>query len=259
MLVILFSITITIITKQSIKLIRTGTEDERIKRDHSIACQKFKNRLQYILGRIISIVFCVALILSFLISIVSSFTENGLSPLPSLRVVKSGSMSKREEKNQYLFDNELHNQIQIFDLIVTHAMPNEDELELYDIVVYQTNGEYIIHRIIGIEEPNNNHPSERHFLLQGDAVRFADKFPVKYEQMVGIYRGERIAKIGSFVAFMQSPAGYLCFLLAIFCTFIIPVIEKRIIKEELRRIEIMFDKRAASRFGKRNLKSYKSK
>ena len=46
--------------------------------------------------------------------------------------------------------------------------------------------------------------------------------------MRGIYRGERIPFVGSFIAFMQSVAGYLCILLVIFGIVAIPIVEKKV-------------------------------
>ena len=145
-------------------------------------------------------------------------------------------MAKKYSGNTYLFDNDLDNQFQMFDIVVCRHLPAEDELELYDIVVYKKDDMYVIHRIVGIEEPNANHPNERHFLLQGDAVEYPDKFPVLYSQMQGIYEGSRIPFIGSFVLFLQSPAGWLCVLLVIFSMIATPIVEKKIKEATDKRI-----------------------
>ena len=92
----------------------------------------------------------------------------GNMPVP--RVVLSGSMAYKNESNKYLQANGLDDQFETFDLIFTHELPGEFELELYDVVVYELRGELIVHRIIGIEEPNENHPDHRLFQLRGDAV-----------------------------------------------------------------------------------------
>ena len=121
-------------------------------------------------------------------------------------------------------------------MIVTHHLPEENELELYDIVVYKQEDVYVIHRIVGIEEPNAKHPDCRHFLLQGDAVMNPDQFPVLYSQMQGVYKGERVPFIGSFILFMQSPAGWLCVLLVLFVIIITPILEKKLDSEEKARL-----------------------
>jgi hypothetical protein len=99
----------------------------------------------------------------------------------------------------------------------------------------------VIHRIVGIEEPNSKHPDERWFLLQGDAVPGRDRFPVLYEQMRAIYRGERLPFVGSFVAFMRSPAGYFCILLILFGAITVPYLEKKLYKERRKRLQWLMD------------------
>jgi hypothetical protein len=110
------------------------------------------------------------------------------------------------------------------------------DLKLYDVVLYEVDGILLSHRIVGIEEPNEKHPDQRYFLLQGDAVESPDRFPVKYEQIKGIWRGEKIPFIGSFVLFMQSPAGWLCVLLVIVSMIATPRMEKKIKDEMVIRL-----------------------
>ena len=83
--------------------------------------------------------------------------------IPTLKVVNSASMSVKHEDNKYLVENDLNDQFQTFDLILTYKLPKEEDLELYDIVVYEVDEILVIHRIVGIEEPNEQH-SERYFL-----------------------------------------------------------------------------------------------
>ena len=108
---------------------------------------------------------------------------------------------------------------------------------LYDIVVYQQDDLMVIHRIVGIEEPNESHPNDRYFLCQGDAVGTPDRFPVKYSQIKGIYRNEKVPFVGSFVLFMQSPAGWLCILLVVFALIATPIAEKKIWAVEEERLK----------------------
>ena len=148
-------------------------------------------------------------------------------------------MASKFQNNTYLFEHGLNDQVEVYDLLLTYGIPPEDELALYDIVIYEIDGKMVLHRIIGIEEPNEAHPNARHFLLQGDALERPDRFPVLYEQMRGIYRGERIAFVGSFILFMQSPAGWLCILLVIFALVSTPILEKKIRAEENKRLVYM--------------------
>ena len=176
---------------------------------------------------------------------ISAFTlatqvmEKQATKFPVYRVVYSNSMSDKYAKNEYLFKNNLNDQFYRFDLIKTHPLPKEEDLKLYDIVVYEVDDVLLVHRIVGIEEPNSSHPNQRHFLLQGDLVEYPDKFPVRYDQMKAIYHGERIPNVGSFVMFLQSPAGWICIILIIVTLFSVPVLEKKVDKALEERLAVL--------------------
>ena len=56
--------------------------------------------------------------------------------------------------------------------------------------------------------------------------------------MKAIYRGYRIPFIGSFVLFMQSPAGWLCMLLIVGAMIASPILDNRLQKEKDIRIAL---------------------
>lgn len=234
----LFTIFTVWIVRLLVRIIRAGLEDEKIRKEYAKRQRlgkKVKN--SEIFDRIISGLFGVLFLAVFIFSVGMTLTEEKMvGDIPVVRVVQSGSMSKKYEKNKYLFENDLNDQIQTFDLIVTKKLPDEKDLELYDIVVYEVDDILVVHRIIKIEEANATHPDCRWFTLQGDNVQFPDKTPVLYSQMRAIYEGDRIPYIGSFFAFMQSPAGYLCILLLIFGAIAIPLVEKILERERMKRL-----------------------
>lgn len=231
----LFSVMLYYIIKTTLKTIKHGLEDERIKTEY----RKLQNESP-IVKWIFRIVSTAVLIVFFCVAVSSISMQllddraKGDAAVP--KIVMSNSMSFKNEHNEYLEQNNLDDQFDTFDIIYTHALPDEFDLQLYDIVVYEYHGELIIHRIVGIEEPNDKHPNVRHFLLQGDAVQYTDEFPVLYEQMRAIYKGKHIKYIGSFFAFMQSPAGYLCILLVIFAVVATPIAEKKLLLAKLARL-----------------------
>ncbi len=231
---------LTIITRQSLRLIRCGEEDERIlaehrKKQNKKAQSKFMKIADYAVSGMVCLLFVAMLVGSLVIRCTESSYCNAL---PTYRVVRTGSMAEKNAENDYLDQNNLQDQIQMFDLIRTEKLPDEMELELYDVVVYETDGMLIVHRIVEIEEPNDTHPDCRHFRLQGDAVDSPDRFPVLYEQMRAIYRGDRTPFIGSFVLFMQSPAGWLCTLLIVVAIIATPILEKKLETARRQRLEI---------------------
>lgn len=224
-----------------VKLVKFGMEDQKILREHERKLKKNKKSGIKILDYAFSGIVCLVFVFFFFGSNVIRQNENGVvGDVPVYRVVRTGSMAEKHEKNTYLKKNSLDNQIQIFDLIRTEKLPDEMDLKLYDIVVYEVDNMLIVHRIVGIEEPNSSHPDCRHFRLQGDAVEAADRFPVKYEQMRAIYTGERIPYVGSFIMFMQSPAGLLCVGLIVFAMLAMPMVDLIINHHKKKRIIIYY-------------------
>lgn len=229
-----FASMIVFMVKQQLKMIRAGILDDALCAEYCSDRPKERN-----IGCLTCIVLaCTMVTVAFLFSAyVGLFGDGLVKNIPSVKVVASPSMSSKYEKNTYLFENNLNNQLNTFDLIVLHRLPAEEDLQLYDIVVYEMEDYMVIHRIVGIEEPNEAHPNERYFLLQGDAAEHPDRFPVKYAQMRSIYKDQRIPYVGSFVYFMQSPAGILCYLLILFAVIATPIVEKKLKQEAMLRID----------------------
>lgn len=238
LLTALSAVCLGIVYNLSVKLIHSGAEDEKIKEEFAREKQKKDNKLLKILENMVTIVMCAVLMVAFVVSLYISFSKDAPTDnIPTYRVVNTGSMAEKNPKNTYLFKNNINDQIQTFDLIRTEKLPAESELEVYDIVVYQMDDILVVHRIVEIEEPNEAHPNERHFLLQGDAVESPDRFPVLYSQMKAIYTGDRIPFIGSFILFMQSPAGYLCILLVVIAIIATPLLNNGLLKARRERFE----------------------
>ena len=229
------AICIVTIYKLCVRLIRSGLEDDRIIEEEYY--RYIGNGAFRVIDRILTFFMLTVFLVVFAVSIFVGITENTyFENIPSFRVVRTASMAKVHPKNEYLNALGINNRIQTFDLILTYEIPPEDELQLYDIVVYEVDEMLIVHRIVGIEPPNESHPDETYFLLQGDAVEAADRFPVRYSQMKASYRDEKIPFVGSLILFMQSPAGWLCILLAFGTSIIVPIVEKSIEDEKYKRL-----------------------
>ena len=222
-----FATLIICMVRMNIKIIRGGLADGEIKKQRE---KEKKSAVFSVLEKIISITLLVIAITVFFFSLDVKINEKKPVERNVVKVVKSPSMSIKDKFNKYLVENDLNDQIQMFDLIRVSPLPKEGELKLYDIVVYEVDGQMVIHRIVDIKEPDEKH-SERQFLLRGDANRYSDKFPVLYSQMRGIYTGKKVPYIGSFVIFMNSPAGWLCVLLVVVVCVAYPFIDKKLKKE----------------------------
>ena len=240
LLVAVFSYLLYIIVKQGLAQIKAGLEDESILKEYNSNSTQNKSKLTVIIEKIFNVLICLVLGVVFLFSLYINCTQSVcFEGVATYRVVMTSSMETKNKDNKYLFTNDINDQISAFDLIAIYKMPAEEDLQLYDIVVYDIDGVMVVHRIVGIEEPNDKHPNERHFLLQGDAVGSPDRFPVRYSQMKGIYRGEKIPFVGSFVLFLQSPAGWLCLLLVVASMFGVPVIEKKFLNARKERYSLL--------------------
>lgn len=242
MLTALFTVMLCHVVKNGIRIIKAGLDDDKIKTEYLKNKGKKPSAIGKIFDKFLLGFCCIALFMSFGISLSVSTACNGdkiTGSLPKPNVVRSASMSYISDKHKFLKEGEVTDQLQMFDLVFISELPKEMDLKENDIVVYEFKGEYIIHRIVAIEEPNEKHPNERHFLLQGDANDIADRFPVLYSQMKGIYSGVRVPFVGSFILFMQSPAGWLCILLVVVAIIATPIIEKRIDKAKAERIKIL--------------------
>lgn len=237
-----FILYLSVIYKQKVKLIKHGIEDEELKKEYI----KEHKKINIIINKIangFSVFLCVLFCGVFFFSIYAQTTGNDF-PVPgikSAKVVQSGSMSEKRKENKYLFENNLNDQFDVCDIILTKELPGEFKLKLYDIVVYEVDEMMIVHRIIGIEEPNERHPEERWFTLKGDANISQDRFPVKYDQMKAIYTGEYIPYCGAFIMFFQSTLGYLLIAVLMVYAIVAPYSQRALEKaKKARLIEIGF-------------------
>ncbi len=231
---------ISSLTKMSLGLIRHGAQDKDIVKEYIKAQKKGRKNKGKTLDVLVSAFLCAAFAVVFGFSLYVNLKQDQyFENIPTIKVVQSASMSKKHEKNTYLTENNLNNQFDTFDLILVYKAPAEEDLKLYDIVVYETEFEgevgYVVHRIVGIEEATENHG--RRFKTQGDALYSADSKRVEYSQIKAIYRGERVPFIGSFVLFMQSPAGWMCMILILAATIATPIIDKRLEKARWKRYQ----------------------
>ena len=238
MLAGVFSFLVVMLAKSSLKLIRVGAEDDKIIKEFKK--RKPKKRTCGVSTIVTSALLCAVFVTIFGFSLYVQANETVyFDNIPTFKVVNSGSMSEKHKKNKYLVDNDLNDQFQTFDVIFTYKLPDEYDLQLYDIVVYEVEKTLLVHRIVYIEEPNEKHPDQRYFLLQGDANERPDRYPVYYNQMKAICRGQRIPFIGSFITFMQSPAGYMCIILLVFGMAMMPVIDGKIEKAKKQRLILL--------------------
>jgi len=223
--------------------IQSGVLDEDILR--ITEQEKKKSKSHKILSNLFSFLMLGIVSGCFIFGLTTYVTNyDVVGDLPSYKVVRSESMQAKNENNTYLVENNLDNQISMYDLVTINKLPDEYDLKLYDIVVYQTvTNDLVIHRIVKIEEPNENHPDCRLFTFQGDNVSTPDGKLVYYTQMKGIYSNYKIPYVGKIVMFFQSYAGYLCVGITVFYVIISPLLEKKQDKMINERVSVIYSSR----------------
>lgn len=216
--------------RYKLQAVNAGLEDEKIKKEYDRSTGKISKAAD-----ILSAVFTVLLLGFFAVSLYAGKQGNyfPVKGLGTFQVVASGSMSFPHQQNTYLAENSLTNQFDTYDII--GIAPVKEKLKLYDVAVYEKNGQLIAHRVIDITEKDGT----AYYIFRGDANTANDGLPVAHSDIMGIYTGVKIPAFGIFVIFLQSALGYTAMGIVLIMEIIFPVFEKRIntaIRERLKII-----------------------
>ena len=194
-------------------LIFLGRYDEEIKQKKAKKEHKVWKFIRNILsGIILGGFITIAIGLFVTTTIKESINYIGIAPISIL----SGSMSEKNHLNDYLEENDLNNQFNKGDLIFLEKLPEQDDLELYDVIGYfNSDGELVVHRIIGggyYDEQNvfhyvDNLDDAENYIMRGDANNNSDSTYITYDEMYGIYEGGKIPYLGFFSQYLQSGFG----------------------------------------------------
>lgn len=215
--------------QSSIKEIKEGYLDsELIYEDH---LREVKNKKHKILKKSLDIgldVLIALLGLLFLVGIVDKTINISSLPIKSV-VIATGSMSEKNEENDYLFENHLDNQIQVNDLIFLDRVTSLDEVELYDIICYENDENLrIVHRVVEV--------NENYLITRGDANNANDNIQIRLDDIVGKYNGVKIPRIGAFTFFLSSDYGILTISFILLLSIVYYFVKSSIEKVEDKRI-----------------------
>ncbi len=123
----------------------------------------------------------------------------------SCLIIQSGSMEEKNERNTYLTEHSLDNQITTYSLIAIEKVEQE-EIKLYDIVAFKNpKGQVIVHRVVNIFEENG----ETFYMTRGDANNGSASYELKiaYHQILGKYNGYQNFVLGIIIYYFQSSIG----------------------------------------------------
>lgn len=151
----------------------------------------------------------------------------------AILVVKTGSMSEKNENNGYLFEYGLDNQIEGSSLVT--ITKNYDSIDLYDIVAFEgKDGETVIHRVIAINEEEDGSIT---YNFRGDANSGSLDYElhVTQDRIIGKYTGFQNLFLGQFIMYMQSGIGLISVVVAVvvvltyylYCNFSLRLYERR--------------------------------
>ena len=172
-----------------VEAVESGEEDAELIYEEAMGKREktLPQKLLHYGGKALSYLVLVVLVGVFAWSLAARFmgTEMSLGGNIPL-VIVSGSMSYKNEDNQYLYDNDLDNQFQTYDIIVVNQTASPDDIELYDVIAFYSSDGTV-----------------------------GDYLP--YQQIVGEYHGVRVPAAGAFVLFLQSGAGVVCVISIVYC------------------------------------------
>ncbi len=225
-----FSIVFTVLFrhyyKSNISTIESGEEDLALI-DYAIEEEKAKKKKSKkairISLKVLSYFIFGVILIFFGISLYSRFSNN-VMPFgdTSLIVIATGSMSEVNDSNDYIYEHNLNNQFNAYDIISISKYKNQEEIDLYDVIAFKNDdGDTIVHRITEIITLDSG---EEVYITRGDANAVDDTYNqyssyLTYEAIIGKYNGFRIPGIGIFVIFLQSNAGIITIIAIAYCLF----------------------------------------
>ena len=225
-----FSIVFTILFRHyfysNMEKINNGEEDIEII-EYAIEEEKKKakktRKVVRIITKTISYIVLSIVLVFFGVALYSKFSHN---PIffgdSSLVVIATGSMSEKNPLNEYLYDNNLNNQFDAYDVIGISKYQSQEDIKLYDVIAYHNDDQdIIVHSIVEIDELDNG---EIVYITQGDANEDNDAYSqygsyLTYDRIIGHYNETRIPGVGIFVIFLQSSAGIITIVAIAYCLF----------------------------------------
>jgi|GEM_PF-5602079 len=132
-----------------------------------------------------------------------------------------------------------------FDILTFHSTPLEEDLKVLDTYMYRDlNGNFILHRLRRIEPVIKDGLIEYYnYIFKGDANPGEDRFAVRYDQIGGVYKNEKVEFFGAFILFMQSPLGLIVTVGCVIVVVINDSIDAKIRKHEKERLALLNKRR----------------
>ena len=154
----------------------------------------------------------------------------------SIMVITSGSMSQKNKENDYLFNYQLQNQFNTYDIIILDKVTNKNPIKKYDVIAYTNDqGIHVVHRVIDIIEENG----KTRYVTRGDSNNATDKYHPTNEDIIGKYSNKRIQVLGIFILFFQSYSGIITIISVIYCLVMFDYYQEKLKKSQEKRLSML--------------------
>lgn len=219
--------------------LRSGKKDIELIDEVIYERQTKVKRRRKVMKTIRTIVFYIIMIILvplFIFSLVNRVQKNvTMIGNKTMMVVASGSMSMKNEANDYLITKNLNNQLNTYDIIFLEKVNNASDLKLYDIVAYTNDkGINVIHRIKEIRTDGS-------YVTRGDSNNEDDAYHPKFDDIIGKYTNFKLNGVGVFVMFLQSYAGIITVVSLVYCLIMIDRTAEKINLVQNKRIKQLED------------------
>lgn len=197
---------------------------------------KRRRKITKIIRTIVFYAIMILLVPLFIFSLVNRIQKNvTMIGNKTMMVVASGSMSMKNEANDYLITNNLNDQFNTYDIIFLEKVDNANDLKLYDTVAYTNDkGINVIHRIKEIRTDGS-------YVTRGDSNNADDAYHPNFDDIIGRYTGSRLKGVGIFVIFLQSYAGIITVVSLVYCLIMIDRTAEKINLVQDKRIKQLED------------------
>ena len=225
------SVTNTESGKRDIELIDTTLSEKSAK-------YKRRKSVLAVVKTVFFTLFLIIIIPVFALSLIERFSGGKPVLGKSFMVVATGSMSEKNDANNYLVANDLNDQFGQYSIIIIEKVNSPEDLKKYDVISYRNDkGVNIIHRIV---EVTGSGESAR-YTTRGDANNDFDRYRPSYSDVIGVYRGKHVEAVGIVVMFLQSYSGIITVVALIYCLVMIDVVYRKIEKCEESRLKLLLD------------------
>ncbi len=203
--------------------------------------EKVDKRLHVILGIFSSIIIAI-LIVIFSIGLCYRINNDNLFiGNTTYMVIMTSSMEEKNEKNEYLEEFDLNNQINQYALIGISKIDSEEDIKLYDIVAYKYQDMVIVHRVIEINKDED--ANKTFYVLRGDsnASSLVYEQNLEFKDIVGKYNGYQSYGCGVALTYIKSEIGFIALIGAALFLLLATFAECNIDKAYKKRITYLED------------------